>query len=89
MSGYLSKKSPKMVLGKHVWQTRFFVIDVRAGHIAYYKDEREPLPQGVIFLDNIRYLVDKKKSEHPGRFNIKLPSDQGSFELRAKTKDVP
>jgi len=81
MEGYLKKKSPKTVFGKHPWQKRWFVLqDTSSGvRVAYFKTDKDahtPLsePLGVIPLDR---MVNVELMAHKvGRFNVHVEGNR-------------
>eukprot|EP00808_Paulinella_micropora_P017631 g13254.t1 len=97
LQGMLKKKSPKEILGKHPWQTRYFVLlrhkKLLESKLIYSKDkEWEKSMIGQLHIAVIRRAnkLDGKK----GRFNVEMKAGEASpdggfrnFELMAKDDD--
>jgi hypothetical protein len=92
--GYLHKKSPKGLFGKHLWQRRFFVLEPgiggTGGTLLYYKDKGEWAKQGeavgIVRIDMIRDIQIPTESAHYGfRFDV-LAVGGRLFELMAPSE---
>eukprot|EP00466_Bigelowiella_natans_P005308 jgi/Bigna1/75636/fgenesh1_pg.36_\ len=88
LTGQLLRKCPKRVLGKRVWQKRFFVLEPEKRTIAYYANSKTgTMPMGVIAVQAIRGVnnVEESKKNYTSRFTIDLTGDW-LFELRAQSR---
>mmetsp|Transcript_16876 Transcript_16876/g.30237 ORF Transcript_16876/g.30237 Transcript_16876/m.30237 type:complete len:478 (+) Transcript_16876:121-1554(+) len=88
VTGFLRKKCIRKVFGKHIWQKRFFVLDLDNESISYYAGSREGLsPIGVLPMQGVIDVQpenDEKKHGHQ-RFRIDLEG-AWKFELRASSR---
>uniref|UniRef100_A0A7S3Z794 non-specific serine/threonine protein kinase n=1 Tax=Lotharella globosa TaxID=91324 RepID=A0A7S3Z794_9EUKA len=100
-AGYLKKRSPRIVMGHHFWQTRYFVLkkhkesakptdlDVVIEYHKSSKDFREgKKPLGKMYCTYLKKVAyhPKGKRLKPGKFRIELDGDH-VFYLQAATED--
>lgn len=87
MEGYLKKKSPKAVLGRHVWEERYFVL-LQSG-LMYYKKQADALVGtekclGTIPCKNVKNVsrIYRSNNSVKFRFNINLTGNSNrAFEF--------
>lgn len=89
IEGFLKKKSPKKVLGRSVWQERYFVL--QSDRLLYFKTDKQAKDLdsfiGIILINNIQSVKERTESSNPQkwRFNLQLiGSTQRIFELFAE-----
>jgi len=93
IEGWLKKKSPKKVLGRSVWQERWFVL--QQDRLLYFKNDKQAKNLdaflGIILITNIQSVKEIPKSSNPSkwRFNLHLiGSTSRVFQLFAGTSQI-
>jgi len=82
MEGMLKKKSPKTVMGRTVWQSRYFSTNERDMCLEYWNKNRETR-LGFLPFSKINVVEDSKRKKH---FTIQLQG-QRAFELVAPSEE--
>ncbi len=86
LQGPLKKKSPKTVLGRHVWQTRVFVL--HEDSLVYYRSKDEP-PAGAVLLRDITEMnLNAQDSRLDILINVTGTSSSSSSSLPSSSSVV-
>ncbi len=88
LRGYMFKKAKRTVLGRHMWNRRYFIANIVQGQIAWYQDESkvQDAPKGFVRFEYIKSV--RARSSEPGRarFDIKLYGDDDPVSVRCESK---
>lgn len=88
LAGYLKKKSPRLVLGKRVWQARFFVLKIPSGKLLYYEKKSSTVPLGIIPVACMKSIT-REPSKGDSRFTFVIEGqEERTFELLADSPET-